>query len=178
MAPATTRRLSCLALTTSSRRGCWWGGLAPRLRAGCAPLRPHARAGRQAGTALASPVNLLDQKHSHVASKRTARSCLPRGQPRLTTSLQEYLYKATPALLGEGQRMRGATPTPPWLVLWRRHVGTSRGHGGPAAAALSAPTRVTRSPARLPALPPTPCNTLTWALSCLLPPLCPLSLLD
>lgn len=167
------RRLSCLALMTSSRCGCWWGGLAPGPRAGCAPLQPCVRAGRQAGTALTLPVNLLDQKHSPIASRGTARSCRPRGQPRLSTSLQEYLYVATPALPVEGRRTLGATPVALWLVLWQWHGGTSGGHGGPAAAALSAPARVTPSPMRLTALSPTPCNTLTWVLSCLRPPLCP-----
>lgn len=36
------------------------------------------------GTALALPFNLLDQRHSHFASRGTASHCLPRGQPRLT----------------------------------------------------------------------------------------------
>lgn len=41
-------------------------------------LQPHVQAGRRAGTASASPFNLLDQKHISLPED------LPRGQPRLT----------------------------------------------------------------------------------------------
>lgn len=51
---------------------------------------------------------------------------LPEEQPGLPSSLQEYLYKAKPALAGEEQRMVGATPMPLQLILLWWHVGTSR----------------------------------------------------
>lgn len=135
------------------------GGSAPWPRA-AVPLQPCVQARRQAGTALASPFNLLDQRHSHIASRGTASRCLPRGQPQAHRRAFRNIY-TRPGLHcpGEGRRTLGMTPRP-------RHLCC-----GPAATAFSAcppghcPPRGDSQPH-----PQTPCNTATWALAtCSLP---------
>lgn len=101
-------------------------GSAPWPRA-AVPLQPCVQARRQAGTALASPFNLLDQRHSHIASRGTASRCLPRGQPQAHRRAFRNIY-TRPGLHCPGERRRtlGMTPRP-------RHLCC-----GPAATAFSA----------------------------------------
>lgn len=125
VAPATMRRLSCSALMTSSRCGCWWGGRAPGPGAGCAPLQLHAWARRRTGAALALPVNLLDQKHSHIASRGTARGCRPRGtaQANSPRAFRKIFIHGHPCTAGQEMEDAGSHSCAPvaaahWDQLW------------------------------------------------------------
>lgn len=160
----------------SSKCDCCWGRIGTSAQGRVCPLQPHVQARKQAGTALALPFNLLDQRHSHITSRGTVSRCLLREQPRLTLqpsgifvpgqantararSRGPWERLPCPCRYSCGGSLLGpAMPPIQMLVLWTSSHSL-----------LGSVPRSLPSPMRQPH-PQTACNT---ALPCLFPPLCP-----
>lgn len=94
----------------------------------------------------------------------------PEDSPGSPWNLQEYLYKAKPALPGKEQGTLGAIPMPLQLVLRWRHVGTSHAPDPDAYVVDQEPQlcpQVTALPHEI--FSPTP-QTVQYSSSRLLPP--------